>query len=152
DRSTGWERGTSVSRAWDQAATDAALETADYVAAHLAELSGVRDGADRNQRLCEFGRRFAELAFRRPLTDELKQFFVDRQFEGGRDPETAIKRLVLLVLKSPRFLYREIGTLTPNPSPPEGRGGKDSSPLPSGGEGLGVRGDAYDVASRLSFG
>src|SRR5262249_5343823 len=44
DRSLGWERGTTVSRAWDQATTDAALEAAAYVMAHLAELSGVPDG------------------------------------------------------------------------------------------------------------
>ena len=31
DRSVGYERGTSVSKAWDQATTDAALEVADYV-------------------------------------------------------------------------------------------------------------------------
>jgi hypothetical protein len=37
DRSYGWERGTTVSREWDQAATDAALETAAYVASRLNE-------------------------------------------------------------------------------------------------------------------
>ncbi len=124
DRSLGWERGTAISRAWDQATTDAALETAGYVAAHLAELSGVSDGAsDRAAKLRDFGRRFAERAFRRPLSDEQKRFFIDRQFDAARDPDTAIKRVVVLVLKSPRFLYREVG------------GGPD----------------AYDVASRLSF-
>src|SRR5262249_33347178 len=71
-----------------------------------------------------FGRRFAEVAFRRPLTDEQKRFFVDHQFERAPDPDTAVKRVVLLVLTSPRFLYREL----------------------NGG------GDGYDVASRLSFG
>jgi hypothetical protein len=124
DRSLGWERGTAICRAWDQATTDGALETAGYVAAHLAELSGVPDGAaDRPAKLRDFGRRFAERAFRRPLTDEQKRFFIDRQFDAARDPETAIKRVAVLVLKSPRFLYREVG------------GGPD----------------AYDVASRLSF-
>src|SRR5262249_34932460 len=44
DRSAGYERGTAVSRAWVQATTDGAIETANYVAAHLAELSGA--GAD----------------------------------------------------------------------------------------------------------
>ena len=57
-------------------------------------------------------------------TDEQKRLYIDRQFEEAPDPETAVKRVVLLVLKSPRFLYREIGGGT----------------------------DAYDVASRLSFG
>jgi cytochrome c553 len=124
DRSTGYERGTSVSKAWDQAATDAAIETATYVAARLRELGGVGDGADRDKALREFGLKFAERAFRRPLTDEQKEFYVDRRLKGARDAESAVKRVVLLVLKSPRFLYREIG----------------------------VSPDAYDVASRLSFG
>jgi len=124
DRSFGWERATTISRAWDQAATDAALEAASYVTSHLADLSGVSDGAaDRGTKLREFCRRWAERAFRRPLTDEQLCLFIDRQFQATPDPEAAVKRVVLLVLKSPRFLYREVG------------GGPD----------------AYDVASRLSF-
>ncbi len=124
DRSYGWERGTTVSREWDQATTEAAVETAAYVAARLNELAGTRDGApDRDARLRAFCRRFAERAFRRPLSEEQQALFVDRQFEG-RDAGAAVKRVVLLVLKSPRFLYREVG------------GGPDG----------------FDVASRLSFG
>jgi hypothetical protein len=125
DRSVGYERGTSVSKAWDQATTDAAIETAGYVVAHLRELSGVsNDAPDRADRLREFCARFAARAFRRPLTDEQKQLFIDRQSAEAGDPEKAVKRVVLLVLKSPRFLYHELG------------GGRD----------------AYEVASRISFG
>ena len=126
DRSIGYERGTSVSKAWDQATTDAAIEVAGYVVSHLKEFAGIQEGAaDRDRKLREFCRRFAERAFRRPLTDEQKTFFIDRQFKESKDLETAVKRVVLLVLKSPRFLYREMG----------------SGKL-----------DGYDVASRLSFG
>jgi hypothetical protein len=125
DRSVGYERGTSVSKAWDRATTDAALEVTGYVVAHLRELAGTRDEApDRAAKLRAFCLRFAERAFRRPLTAEQKQFFVARHFDGARDLDMAVKRSILLVLKSPRFLYRE---LNPNP-------------------------DAYDVASRISFG
>jgi hypothetical protein len=149
DRSLGWERATTISKAWDQATTDGAIEVADYVAARLDALSGVGPAthdpgpgsgnpasinldakpgprvavADRAKKLREFAAKFAERAFRRPLTDEQKRLYVDHQFERAKDPETAIKRVVLLVLKSPRFLYREV----------------------AGG------GDAYDVASRISF-
>ena len=42
DRSVGYERGTSVSKAWDQSTTDAAVEIAAYVGAHLRELAGQR--------------------------------------------------------------------------------------------------------------
>ena len=126
DRSAGYERGTSVSKAWDVATTDAAIEVAGYVVAHLKELAGVNDdAADREAKLREFCRRFAERAFRRPLTDEQKAFFIDRQFKDAPDLETAVRRVGLLVLKSPRFLYRETGRGRP---------------------------DGYDVASRLSFG
>ena len=125
DRSTGYERGTAVSKAWVQATTDGAIETAAYVADHLAELSGVRpDAADRKKKLREFCAQFAERGFRRPLTPEQKKLYVDHQFDVAKDDETAVKRVVLLVLQSPRFLYRE-----PN-----------------------VAGDAFDVASRISFG
>jgi Protein of unknown function (DUF1592)/Protein of unknown function (DUF1588)/PA14 domain/Protein of unknown function (DUF1595)/Cytochrome C oxidase, cbb3-type, subunit III/Protein of unknown function (DUF1585) len=124
DRSLGWERATTVSKAWDQATTDAALEVAGYVTSHLSELAGVRDDAtNRGTKVREFCRRFAERAFRRPLTEEQKYLFIDRPFDAIRDTETAAKRVVLLILKSPRFLYREVG-----------------GP------------DAYDVAARLSFG
>ena len=45
DRSAGYERGTSVSKAWDLATTDAAIEVAGYVVGHLKELSGASDEA-----------------------------------------------------------------------------------------------------------
>lgn len=125
DRSVGYERGTSVSKAWDQAATDAAIDVAGYVESHLRELSGIDDDApDRNQRLKQFCARWAERAFRRPLDDSQKQLYVDRQFEHARTPEMAVKRVVLLVLKSPRFLYEDFGSDHP---------------------------DAYDVATRIAF-
>ncbi len=137
DRSLGWERGNTVSRAWDQAATDAAVETAGYVTAHLRELSGVsNDAGDRGPKLREFCRRFVEKAFRRPLTDEQKRLYIDHLFDAAPNPDTAVKRVVLLALLSPRFLYREVGAR--------------SSPSPLAGEGR-VRGDSYDTASRLSF-
>jgi cytochrome c553 len=126
DRSAGYERGTSVSKAWDQATADAAIELAGYVVAHLKELSGAAEGAaDRDAKIREFCRRFAERAFRRPLTDEQKAFFIDRQLKEAGNLETGVKQVMLLVLMSPRFLYREIGRNAP---------------------------DGYDVASRLSFG
>ncbi|HUE74962.1 MAG TPA: DUF1592 domain-containing protein [Pirellulaceae bacterium] len=125
DRSVGYERGTSISKEWDQATTEGAIETAGYVADHLTELAGVSDDAsDRSERLKDFCRRFVERAFRRPLTDEQRAFFIDRHFEQAPDATNAVKRVVLLSLKSPRFLYRELG---------------DGN-------------DPYDVASRISFG
>jgi cytochrome c553 len=126
DRSVGYERGSSISKAWDQATTDAAIEVTGYVALHLKELAGLpNDGPEREKKARDFCRRFAERAFRRPLSDEQKAFFVDHQFQEVRVLEAAVKRALLLVLKSPRFLYREIKSGRP---------------------------DQYDVASRISFG
>jgi hypothetical protein len=127
DRSAGYERGSAVSKAWVEATTQAALEAAGYIGEHLQELAGVGpNAADRPKRLREFCLRFAERAFRRPLTDEQKRLYVDRQFDSAREPEAAVKRVVLLVLTSPRFLYREAQASR--------------------------AGDTYDVAARISFG
>jgi cytochrome c553 len=124
DRSYGWERGTAISKAWDAATTDAALDVATYVATHLNALAGTRDNAaDREKKVREFCSRFAERAFRRPLTSNEKARYVDRAFEASKDLPLAAKRVVLAVLKSPRFLYREPSEST----------------------------DGYDVACRLSF-
>jgi hypothetical protein len=147
DRSYGWERGTTVSKEWDAATTDGAIEAAGYVAARVEEFIGVKVpekdrgyasgnpasiNTDRGHakptpewavKAKQFAYTFAERAFRRPLTDEQKAT-IDRQFAAAKDLETAVKRVVLLTLKSPRFLYREVGGA----------------------------GDAYDVAARLSFG
>ena len=59
------------------------------------------DARDRETKLREFCRRFAERAFRRPLTDEQKAFFIDHQFKDARDLETAVKRVVLLLSSRP---------------------------------------------------
>ncbi len=126
DRSTGFERGTSISQAWEQATTDAALEIADYVVDHLNELSGVEnDGPERTKRIQDFCERWAQRAFRRPLDAEQKQFFVERHFKQAPHVEAAVRRVVLITLLSPRFLYQDIDV---------------------------ARLDAYDVASRLSLG
>ena len=106
DRSYGWERGTTVSKEWHAATTDAALEVAGYIVARLPGLSGVAaDAPDAKTKLRVFARTFAERAFRRPLTDAEKLQFVDKPFDATSDLELALKRVMLLVLKSPRFLY-----------------------------------------------
>lgn len=125
DRSVGYERGTRISQAWTEATTSAALATASYVADHLNELADTKDDAeDRQEKVRQFAARWVERAFRRPLSDPQRQLYVERQFEDAPDLETAIKRIVLLSLKSPRFLYLDPGD-------------EDA--------------DVYQVASRLSF-
>jgi hypothetical protein len=109
DRSDGYERGTTISKEWDQATTSIALEVADHIDADLDALAGTKAGAsDRVDKLKDFCRRFVETAFRRPLTEEQKGAIVERQFEAAATPALAVKRVVLLTLKSPRFLYPEL--------------------------------------------
>ena len=142
DRSVGYERGTSISKAWEQATTDAAIEVASFVVTHLPELAGVGDKApDREARLRQFCERFAERAFRRPLSDQEKKAFIARRFEGTQDAETAVKRVVLMVLKSPQFLYREIGSDAQ-------AGASKTQPRPPEES----KANGYAEACRLSFG
>lgn len=127
DRSYGWERGTFVSKEWDQATTDAALEAVAGMAGRLPALAGYSesDPADKKaEKLRAFCKMFAERAFRKPLTPELAQLVIEEQFGSVSDPELAAKRTLVLILKSPRFLYREV----------------------TGGT------DGQDVAARLSYG
>ena len=109
DRSRGWERGTTVSKAWDQATTAAAVEAADYVSAHADKLAGTDDKAeDRAAKHKQFCHTLLGRAFRKPLTDAEKRVSVDRFFAAGTDPAAAVRKVVVLALKSPRFLYREV--------------------------------------------
>ncbi|MBX3452579.1 MAG: DUF1592 domain-containing protein [Planctomycetaceae bacterium] len=125
DRSIGYERGTAVSKEWDQATTDAAFETAAYVLRKIDDLAGTkRDAGDRVDKLKSFSRRFIEFAFRRPLADAEVPTLIDAHFAEAESPEQAVQRVVLLTLKSPRFLYRELG---------------------------GEPNDAWNIASRMSY-
>jgi hypothetical protein len=106
DSSGGYPRGTTISKAWDQAVTDAAITVAEHVIEKLDELAQTKAGApDRGEKLRKFANTFVEAAFRRPLSDDLKQLFVESHFASAKSPETAVKRVVLLALKSPQFLY-----------------------------------------------
>ncbi|HVJ81299.1 MAG TPA: PA14 domain-containing protein, partial [Planctomycetia bacterium] len=59
DRSIGYDRGNAVSKAWEQATTDAALEVATFVTAKLGDLAGFgREGKDKNEKAKAFLKRF----------------------------------------------------------------------------------------------
>lgn len=126
DSSVGYERGVSVSKAWDEAATHAAIEVANHVVKHLNRLSHSKPGDnDRAAKVEAFCQQFVEAAFRRPLTEDQKRLFVNAHFSQTDKVDDAVKRVVLLALKSPRFLY--LGLAPPRP-------------------------DDFEVAARLSFG
>ena len=126
DSSVGYERGVAVSKAWDEAATHAAIEVANHVVKNLDRLSRSKPSdTNRAAKVEAFCSEFVATAFRRPLTDEQKRIFVSAQFKKVAKTEDAVKRVVLLTLKSPRFLYLGLESGKP---------------------------DDFDVAARLSFG
>lgn len=126
DSSVGYERGVLISKAWDEAATHAAIEVANHVVKDLDRLTRSKP-ADTNRvaKLESFCHDFVAAAFRRPLSDEQKRLHVTTQFKNAKKPEDAVTRVVLLALKSPRFLYLGL---------------ENSKP------------DDFEVAARLSFG
>jgi hypothetical protein len=109
DGSTGYERGTIVSKAWDQATTHGAIEVAARVIEQLERLSGAKsDAKNRSEKVQKFCEQFVERAFRRELTSAERETYIDAQFREAKDLESAVKRVVILALKSPRFLYPEL--------------------------------------------
>jgi mono/diheme cytochrome c family protein len=110
DGSEGYERGTAVSKAWHEATTAAAIDAANQIVARLNRLSRTRESDDnRIEGLKTFLATLAERAFRRPLDDALRQQYVERLFTPDVTPDEAVKRSAIMILKSPRFLYPEIG-------------------------------------------
>ena len=115
DSSHGFARGISVSKAWDEATTRGALDTAARVAQHMDRLASTREGdPQRRDKVRAFAARFVSAAFRRPLTAGQRKAFVDVFFAKGTAPEDALKRAVIFALKSPRFLYPDFHSAQPD--------------------------------------
>jgi len=127
DRSIGYERGTTISKAWEQATTMGAIEVADGIVKRLPDLAGFnRDAPAEQQRekVRAFANTFVQRALRRPLSEAEQKQWVERHFDNNTPIDVAVKRIVILTLKSPSFLYLERGS--------------DAR-------------DAHHIASRLSF-
>lgn len=111
DASTGYERGTSISRAWQEATIRAAIEAANLIVDDLDALADIQSANDpqRGAKIRRFCERFVARAIRRPLDDDAKQRFVEKLFAGAPNVESAAKRVVLLTLCSAEFLYPDPG-------------------------------------------
>ena len=115
DSSVGYERGVSISKAWDAATTQAAIEVANHVVKNLDRLTGTKPGStNRAVKATAFCEEFVATAFRRPLTEEQKQMFVASQFTRAPKTDDAVKRVILRTLKSPRFLYLGLDDAKPD--------------------------------------
>jgi len=109
DASQGYERGTAISKAWHDATTKAAVEAATQVEARVDRLAGTdAKQTNRLEKLKAFAVQFAQRAFRRPLEPGWQESLIDPIFASAPTPEIAVKRAVLLALKSPRFLYPDL--------------------------------------------
>ncbi len=109
DGSIGYERGASVSREWTEAVAKGALQVSAMIGPNLFVLAGTKaDAPDRAEKLKAFSLRFAQLAFRRPLTDEQKAD-LSAIYAADVAPEIAAKRAFIFTLSNPAFLYPGIG-------------------------------------------
>ena len=108
DRSYGYERGIAVNRQWDDSTTATAIEMAQVAIDEIwpnYQRRHKNDPNENREQLRSFLTEWVEVAFRGTLSDELQKVYVDKQVDATEDDAEAIKRVVLVSLKSPRFLY-----------------------------------------------
>lgn len=110
DSSVGYERGTAISKAWDESVTSAAVETAQHVLKHLDRFSKSKvTDTNRFEKMESFAAAFVEHTFRKPLSVEQRKDWVGQHFKAGLTVEESVKRVILLAIKSPHFLYTGLG-------------------------------------------
>lgn len=108
DRSYGYERGIAVNRDWDESTTAAALEISGVLYRELYP-----DFARRNKKkypenrgvLRAFAKQFVSTALHGRLAEDELMALIDRQLAKEADDAEALKRICLVALKSPAFLY-----------------------------------------------
>ncbi|MEZ6048621.1 MAG: DUF1592 domain-containing protein [Planctomycetaceae bacterium] len=108
DRSYGYDRGLAVDRTWDESTTFAAAEFAGIAIEDLwpEYLRRHKDEPNENRALLRsFISEITAVAFRGPLNEVERKFYVDDQIDVTEDDTLAIQRCLLTILKSPRFLY-----------------------------------------------
>lgn len=107
DRSLGYERGIGVSEEWFNSLTRSALDVAEQFDTEVKSSynfkSNNEDGKKEEYRFV--ATKILERAFRRPLSEEEKEENIGRVFKEVGSPDIALKRIVLLAVKSPHFLY-----------------------------------------------
>ena len=113
DRSYGYDRGTSISRQWDESTTATAIEFAEIAIAELYPnyRHRYRNEADENRSILKrFLAEIITVAFRGKLDEAARKLYIDQQIALSEDDGEAIRRAMLLTLKSPRFLYPTLDT------------------------------------------
>lgn len=113
DRSYGFERGISVDRDWDESVTSAILEFASLAYSELWPAYQHRHrerNLDSRDLLAEFLGELISVAFRSRIDAEMSAWLVQKQLQAEPNDSEAIKRVLLLGLKSPRFLYPQLNS------------------------------------------
>lgn len=111
DRSAGYERGNTISRQWDEATTTAALEFADVVVNRIwpkyrqDAKKDKKNELDDEQLLERFCSELVELALRRPLDEATGAVYVQTPLAEAPNVAEGLRRVTVLALKSPWFLY-----------------------------------------------
>ncbi len=115
DSSHGYARGISVSQEWDEAVTAAAMEAAEWAAERMWHLAQAKDSdEDRLEKIKSFCVQWVEFSFVKNLTNEEQAFFVDQHFDNELLLKDQVKRVVMLAIKSPRFLFPELEQRDPH--------------------------------------
>ncbi len=117
DESYGYPRGISISKEWTESVSKTAIQTALHISKNIDRF--VKDSKDKvayKKSAKEFCGSFAEKAFRSPLSKEQKSRYVDSPFSGDVTVKESIKRSLVLILKSPLFLYVDLAVETPSPA------------------------------------
>ena len=115
DTSSGFPKGTLISRKWAEATTFTALETAMFILQNLNRFTGTKpDANDYTTKLEAFCTKFAQLAFRHPLSEEQIQKYVKTPLSAAASPVEGVKHSIMQVLSSPTFLYPTLGETADN--------------------------------------
>ncbi|MGB1258597.1 MAG: DUF1592 domain-containing protein [Akkermansiaceae bacterium] len=104
DASLGYERGSTISKAWNEAAARAAMQASSLILTDIDKLAKTKPNAtNRAQRLKAFCLQFTQRAYGRPLS-KVHSHRIQSLF-ANHPPEHAAKRSIMLTLTSPYFLY-----------------------------------------------
>ncbi len=108
DSSNGYERGIQIDSTWDESITYAALEAAKFAGDKIDRLAKTNDDdSEQERKIREIGANFVRLAFRENLTEKELETYVYSKFQKNLPLHLSVEKVVLLALKSPRFLYPE---------------------------------------------
>ena len=108
DASHGYERGIQVDSTWDESITYAALEAAKFAGIRMLRLARTNEKDEKKrEKIITFAKEFVRYAFREKLSTAEIDHYVNSKFAEDVPLHISIEKIVLLTLKSPRFLYPE---------------------------------------------